>query len=176
VALDYDDKNVQIGFADGTTGLIPYDGYKWANRQLPGAVWGPRPTTPQEVVKPGDVFYVEPLPAPAKANEFGLRQVPEVNGAIVVMDPHTGWLKALVGGRDYGRSQLNHALAKRQPGSSFKPFVYAAAGQWLHPGQQGAGRAVRTDRARMPIWRPENFEKGDYLGDTTKAGPELPRI
>ena len=47
--------------------------------------------------------------------------------ALVVLDPHTGWLKALVGGRDYGRSQLNHVLAKRQPGSSFKPFVYAAA-------------------------------------------------
>ncbi len=55
--------------------------------------------------------------------------------ALVVLDPHTGWLKALVGGRDYGRSQLNHALAKRQPGSSFKPFVYAAAlsPAWMDP-------------------------------------------
>src|ERR1700712_4544837 len=51
VALDYRGKDIRIGFADGTAGLLTYDGYKWANRQLPGAVWGPRPTTPQEVVK-----------------------------------------------------------------------------------------------------------------------------
>ncbi len=54
-------------------------------------------------------------------------QVPQAQVAIVVLDPHTGEIKALVGGRDYGESQLNHVLARRQPGSAFKPFVYAAA-------------------------------------------------
>ena len=53
--------------------------------------------------------------------------VPQAQAAIVVLDPHTGEIKALVGGRDYGQSQLNHILARRQPGSAFKPFVYAAA-------------------------------------------------
>ncbi len=53
--------------------------------------------------------------------------VPPVQVALVALDPHTGEIRALVGGRDYGESQLNHALAKRQPGSAFKPFVYAAA-------------------------------------------------
>ena len=53
--------------------------------------------------------------------------VPQVQAAMVVMDPHTGEIRALVGGRNYGESQLNHALARRQPGSVFKPFVYAAA-------------------------------------------------
>ncbi len=54
-------------------------------------------------------------------------QVPAVQAALVAMDPHTGEIRALIGGRDYGESQLNHALARRQPGSAFKPFVYAAA-------------------------------------------------
>ena len=53
--------------------------------------------------------------------------VPQAQMAMVVLDPHTGEIRALVGGRDYGESQLNHALARRQPGSVFKPFVYAAA-------------------------------------------------
>ena len=53
--------------------------------------------------------------------------VPQAQAAIVVLDPHTGEIKALVGGRDYGQSQLNHIFARRQPGSAFKPFVYAAA-------------------------------------------------
>jgi penicillin-binding protein 1B len=53
--------------------------------------------------------------------------VPQVQVALVVLDPHTGEIRALVGGRNYGESQLNHAVARRQPGSVFKPFVYAAA-------------------------------------------------
>jgi penicillin-binding protein 1A len=68
------------------------------------------------------------LPAPAKAGEFGLRQVPEINGAIVVMDPHTGRVLAMSGGFSYASSQFDRAMqAQRQPGSSFKPFVYATA-------------------------------------------------
>ena len=88
---------------------------------------GAAPTKPQEVVKPGDVIYVEPMPAPAR-RDYGLRQVPEVNGAIVAMDPHTGRVLALSGGFSYASSQFDRAMqAMRQPGSSFKPFVYAAA-------------------------------------------------
>src|SRR5260370_36767862 len=53
--------------------------------------------------------------------------IPQAQGALVALDPRTGEIKAVIGGRDYGQSQLNHALAHRQPGSVFKPFVYAAA-------------------------------------------------
>ena len=143
-------RHARIGFADGTTGTIPYDGYKWAHRQLPGAVWGPTPAGPQEVVKPGDAVFVEPMTdadgKPGKPGEYGLRQVPEVNGAIVVMDPHTGRVLALSGGFSYASSQFDRAMqAQRQPGSSFKPFVYAAAlDNGYTPGQQGAGCAVRN--------------------------------
>src|SRR5260370_42428680 len=53
--------------------------------------------------------------------------IPQAQAALVALDPRTGEIKAVIGGRDYGQSQLNHALAHRQPGSVFKPFVYAAA-------------------------------------------------
>ncbi len=91
--------------------------------------------------------------------------------ALVVLDPHTGWLKAMVGGRDYGRSQLNHALAKRQPGSSFKPFVYAAA---LTSGVDGSQPLITpattlhdeptTFQFGDMTYEPENF-KQEYFGE-----------
>jgi penicillin-binding protein 1B len=93
--------------------------------------------------------------------------------ALVVLDPHTGWLKALVGGRDYGRSQLNHVLARRQPGSSFKPFVYAAA---LSSGVDGSQPLITpasmlhdeptTFQFGDISYQPENF-KQEYYGDVT---------
>jgi penicillin-binding protein 1B len=93
--------------------------------------------------------------------------------ALVVLDPHTGWLKALVGGRDYGRSQLNHALAKRQPGSSFKPFVYAAA---LNSGVDGSQPLITpvtvlndeptTFQFGSLNYEPENY-KQEYYGEVT---------
>ncbi len=93
--------------------------------------------------------------------------------ALVVLDPHTGWLKALVGGRDYGRSQLNHALAKRQPGSSFKPFVYAAA---LTSGVDGSQPLITpattlndeptTFQFGDTTYEPENY-KQEYFGEVT---------
>jgi len=67
------------------------------------------------------------LKKPHRGKEAQVLDPLQPQAALVALDPHTGWVKALVGGRDYGRSQLNHVLAKRQPGSSFKPFVYAAA-------------------------------------------------
>ena len=77
--------------------------------------------------------------------------------ALVVLDPHTGWLKAMVGGRDYGRSQLNHVLAKRQPGSSFKPFVYAAA---LNSGVDGSQPLITP--ATVLNDEPTTFQFGDH--------------
>jgi penicillin-binding protein 1B len=93
--------------------------------------------------------------------------------ALVVLDPHTGWLKAMVGGRDYGRSQLNHVLAKRQPGSSFKPFVYAAA---LNSGVDGSQPLITpatllndeptTFQFGDKSYEPENY-KQEYFGEVT---------
>jgi penicillin-binding protein 1B len=84
--------------------------------------------------------------------------------ALVVLDPHTGWLKALVGGRDYGRSQFNHVLAKRQPGSSFKPFVYATA---LSSGVDGSQPLITTatvlnDEPTTFLFADQSYEPENY--------------
>ena len=98
---------------------------------------------------------------------------PEAQVALVAIDPHTGEVKALAGGRNYGVSQLNHILAKRQPGSIFKPFVYAAA---LDTGIQGGSRVLTasTQVVDEPTtfwfdgksWSPDNFAH-DFRGTVT---------
>lgn len=96
------------------TGVIRPSGVEWTRQRLAAAL------------NPGDVVYVERV---AGANgEFRLRQVPEVSGGLVAMDPHTGRVHAIVGGFSFDQSQFNRATqARRQPGSSYKPFVFAAA-------------------------------------------------
>jgi len=175
VALGFDQKAIQIGFADGTTGTIPYENYKWARRELKNANVGAPPQKPQEVTKPGDLLYVEPE---GKPGEFGLRQIPEINGAIVAMDPHTGRVLALSGGFSYASSQFDRAMqAMRQPGSSFKPFVYAAA---LDNGYTPVSKVLDAPFVMdmgpgQGLWQPDNFEH-DFLGDTTlRRGLELSR-
>lgn len=96
------------------TGFITADGVKWTRR------------TVDKAVSVGDVVYVEPLEG--KPDQFRLRQIPEISGAIVAMDPQTGRVYAMVGGFSFDQSEFNRATqAMRQPGSSFKPIVYATA-------------------------------------------------
>jgi len=175
VALGFDQKAIKIGFADGTTGTIPYENYKWARRELKNANVGAPPQKPQDVAKPGDALYVE---SEGKPGEFGLRQIPEINGAIVAMDPHTGRVLALSGGFSYASSQFDRAMqAMRQPGSSFKPFVYAAA---LDNGYTPVSKVLDAPFVMdmgpgQGLWQPDNFEH-DFLGDTTlRRGLELSR-
>jgi penicillin-binding protein 1B len=93
--------------------------------------------------------------------------------ALVVLDPHTGAIRALVGGRDYAKSQLNHALARRQPGSSFKPFVYAAALDSALDGAQPliTPATILTDEPTTfefdgKEYQPRNYEN-EYMGQVT---------
>ncbi|MCP5412565.1 MAG: penicillin-binding protein 1A [Alphaproteobacteria bacterium] len=178
--LGYAGKSIKIGLSDGSTGLIDYDGYKWAKPELANQRWGATPTKPDQVVKPGDVVFVEPMDKVdgGKAGAFGLRQIPEVNGAIVAMDPHTGRVLALSGGFSYASSQFDRAMqAMRQPGSSFKPFVYAAA---LDNGYTPASKVLDAPFVKdmgpgQGVWRPENFEH-EFLGPTTlRRGIEMSR-
>ena len=117
VVLGYGpDKSVEIGLDDGKRAQIPFGEITWARKELPGESAGATPTSPDQVVKVGDVIYVEPVD---NAGNYGLRQVPEVNGAIVAMDPHTGRVLALSGGFSFASSQFDRAMqAERQPGSS----------------------------------------------------------
>src|SRR6202008_3555638 len=102
-----------------------------------------------------------------------LRRRPQAQVAMVVIDPHTGAVLALVGGRDYGWSQLNHAVAKRPTGSIFKPFVYAAA---MKTALDGSPRVITpastvTDEPSSfaygdQIYEPRNY-KEEYKGEVT---------
>ena len=117
-----------------------------------------------EVVTPGDVVYVEPLKDKG-AGIYGLRQVPTVNGALIVLNPHTGQVLALSGGFSYDSSEFDRAMqAMRQPGSAFKPFVYAAA---LDHGYTPSSHVldapfVMEQGPGLPLWSPENFSHKFY--------------
>ncbi|MEI9993209.1 MAG: penicillin-binding protein 1A [Rhizomicrobium sp.] len=176
VVLAFDGNDAQIGLNDGTTATIPWSELTWARHELknsPSA--GPTPQRPSDVFKIGDLIYVEPLPD--KPGQYGLRQVPEINGGIVAMDPHTGRVLALSGGFSYASSQYDRAFqAMRQTGSSFKPYVYAAAlDNGYTPVSKVLDAPFEMNDGSGKIWRPKNFEK-HYLGMTTlRRGIELSR-
>ena len=117
--------------------------------------------------------------ARARPGTYTLRQIPLANGAIVALDPFTGHVLALSGGFSYGSSQFDRAMqAMRQPGSTFKPFVYATA---LDQGYTPISKVLDAPFAieqgpGLPLWTPENYEAGDFLGLTTlRRGVELSR-
>src|SRR5438477_9552507 len=177
VVLGYGvDKSVRIGLDNGLEVHIPFDQLAWARPEIKrSASVGATPTSPSDVVKPGDVIYVEKVDT---TGNYGLRQVPEVNGAIVVMDPHTGRVLALSGGFSFASSQFDRAMqAMRQPGSAFKPFVYAAA---LDNGFTPVSKVLDAQCAfpqapGLPMWTPKNFEK-HFLGlATLRRGITLSR-
>ncbi len=175
VVLGYGSEgSVDIGFDDGTRARMPFDEMKWARRELHDALVAAEPERPQQVVKIGDVIYVEPT----GHGDFALRQVPEVNGAIVAMDPHTGRVLALSGGFSYASSQFDRAMqAQRQPGSAFKPFVYAAAlDNGFTPVSKIEDAPVSFPQGPgLPMWTPKNFGN-KFLGlQTLRRGIELSR-
>ena len=170
-ALDVSDTGIRIGLqpdrdqsgavvADRRTGSVTLDGVKWTGR-------GPR-----SLVKPGDIFYVEPIPG--RQGEYRLRQIPEVSGACIAMDPYTGRVLAMVGGFSFDESEFNRATqAQRQPGSSFKPFVYAAAlDNGYTPASTLLDEPVTIDVGYGQYWSPENFEGESSGTQTLRFGVE----
>lgn len=157
------ENNVEIGLQGGSKGLIPFSELAWARKHMGGGT-GPAIIKASQVVNPGDVIYVEPLKEKGEGI-YGLRQVPTVNGALVALNPHTGQVLALSGGFSFDSSQFDRAMqAMRQPGSAFKPFVYAAA---LDHGYTPASRVldapfVMEQGPGLPLWSPQNFTKKFY--------------
>ena len=187
VVLETSDQSARIGLyparepggaltKDRVTGIIPLEGVKWA-KAAEGPTRGKAPTKVNQVLEVGDVVYVEPLNA--EQNTFRLHQVPEISGAIVVKDPWTGRVLAMVGGFSYDQSQFNRATqAMRQPGSAFKPFVYAAAlDNGYTPSTVVVDGPIEIDQGPgLPPWRPENYSTGKYYGPSTlRTGIELSR-
>ncbi|RME63169.1 MAG: penicillin-binding protein 1A [Alphaproteobacteria bacterium] len=165
----------EIGFADGSRGAIAFADMAWARRPLPQGRVGPAPEAVADVVRPGDVVIVAPTPAPAR---YSLQQVPAISGAIVAMDPHSGRVLAMVGGFDFAMSEFNRATqARRQPGSAFKPFVYAAAlDAGYTPSTLVLDAPFAMDQgAGQGIWAPRNSSNKFYGPSTLRLGLELSR-
>ena len=123
-----------------------------------------------DVLSPGDVIYVAPKDPKDLSGTWSLMQIPEVGGAIVAMDPHTGRVFADVGGFSFAMSEFDRAIqAKRQPGSSFKPFVYSAAmDNGYKPTSIILDAPIEIEQGpNQDIWRPENYEKENSAGPST---------
>jgi penicillin-binding protein 1A len=183
VVLEVNDQSARIGLQpardpggtvvkDREVGIVPLDGVKWAK-----PVNGGKPIQRvTQVLATGDVVYVEPTAK--EKGEYRLRQVPEISGAMVVMDPLTGRVLAMVGGFSYDQSQFNRATqALRQPGSSFKPLVYAAAiDNGYTPSSIVLDAPIEVDTgAGGAVWRPENYGGRFYGPSTLRFGLEQSR-
>lgn len=191
VVLDLTPKEAKIGLRPGKlgsgkfstdvkTGSIPFSEMSWARQSIKGQYLGPVVKQPSDVLAIGDVVYVEPVfnKGETTPDHYALRQVPAVNGAVIAMDPHTGRVLAMQGGFSFDQSEFNRAVqALRQPGSSFKPFVYAAA---LDHGFTPASLVldapfVMDQGAGLALWKPENYEHNFYGPSTLRFGLEHSR-
>jgi penicillin-binding protein 1A len=178
-----------IGFANGASGRIPFSEMRWARPRHDNGTFGPYPRGAADVVKPGDVVMVDPINA-AKAEVNGAKaaglytpglytlcQVPEVSGALVAMDPHTGRVLAISGGFSFATSQFDRATqAKRQPGSSIKPFVFLTAlDHGFTPSTLIDDSPISLPQGPgLPMWTPRNYTK---LGQEVRyRGPTPLRI
>jgi len=188
LVLEVNDAEAQLGFADRSRGRIPLYALGWARE--PGRdedgfpQMGPVIRRASDALELGDVVLVEKLVAEDAPDEtveddhYGLRQTPQVNGGIVAIDPFTGRVLAMVGGYSFQQSQFNRAVqARRQPGSAFKPFVYAAA---LDNGYTPVSTIldapfVASGDAEMRFYRPQNYSEVFYGPSTLRRGLELSR-
>jgi len=162
---DATDKRSAIALLkDGNQVRVPWSGIQWARAYISVNRIGDELKTVSEVIKPGDVVWL------AHDSEAGwsLAQVPEVQGALVSVNPNTGAIQALTGGFDFEHSKFNRVVqAKRQAGSGFKPIIYSAA---LDKGYTPASLindapVVFEDDALEGAWRPENYS-GEFFGPT----------
>jgi len=128
----------------------------------------------EDLLNLNDIIYVKKI----KNNEWSLKQLPKINGAIVVMDPYTGRVFAMVGGFSFKLSEFNRATqAKRQPGSAFKPFVYAAALEnGFTPSTLVLDAPFVIEQGKgLKTWKPENYGKQFYGPSTLRTGIEKSR-
>ncbi len=151
--------------ADREKGTIPLSEMKWARSGLSNV---------GSALKPGDVVYVEAVAD--KPGTFELHQVPEIEGAIIAMDPHTGRVLAMQGGFSFAESEFNRATqAWRQPGSAFKPFVYSAALDNGYTPSSVVMDAPIEIHAGNDVWTPQNYGGKFYGPATLRTGIEKSR-
>jgi len=175
VVLKVSQAQAEIETVDGEKGVLSLSDMKWARKNLKNQSVGGEPKSVAEVVKPGDVILVEKN---LQTGQFSLQQVPNVEGGLIALDPHTGKVLAMVGGYSFKKSQFNRVTqAMRQTGSAFKPIVYLAA---LENGYSPTDLIldapfVLDQGPGQPLWKPVNYSKRFYGLMTLRQGIEKSR-
>lgn len=162
IVTSVEKSGIMVLLRNGEEHAVAWDSMKWARPFLNTNSLGPRPQQPADVSQIGDLIRVQ------RQEDDSLRfvQLPAAQSALVSLDPNNGAIRALVGGFSFEQSNYNRAAqAKRQPGSSFKPFVYSAA---LDKGYTAAtlvndAPIVFADDALSQVWRPKN-DNNTFLG------------
>ncbi len=154
--------SVEIETDEKISGVIEYKDISWTKKEF------------KNLLQVGDIIYVKKI----KDKQFSLQQLPKINGGIVVMDPYTGRILALSGGFSFKKSEFNRASqANRQPGSAFKPFVYALALENNYtPTSLVLDAPLVLDQGDdLKMWKPENYGKKFYGPSTIRTGLEKSR-
>ena len=153
---------VEIETNENRTGIIQYQDILWTKKEF------------DKLLKPGDIIYVKKI----KNNKYSLKQLPKINGGMVVMDPYTGRVLALSGGFSFKKSEFNRVTqALRQPGSAFKPFIYALAleNNYTPTSIILDAPLVLEQGSDLKMWKPENYGKKFYGPSTLRVGLEKSR-
>ncbi len=162
IVKEIDQFQTKIETINKSNGLINYNEISWTKKEF------------KDLFKIGDLIYVNKV----KDNYYSLKQLPKINGGIVVMDPYTGRVLALSGGFSFKSSEFNRATqALRQPGSAFKPFVYALAleNEYTPSSLVLDAPLVLDQGVDLKKWKPENYGKKFYGPSTLRVGLEKSR-
>ena len=161
--IELEKMSIQIKTEDEEIGFVDFKNVSWTRKK-----------NFDEFLKVNDIIYVKKI----KKNKWNIKQLPKINGAIVVMDPYTGRILAMAGGFSFKLSEFNRATqARRQPGSAFKPFVYAAALEnGFTPSTLILDAPFVMDQGEgLKTWKPENYGKKFYGPSTLRTGIEKSR-
>ena len=162
-SLEVEDNSASVVLQDGKQVTVPWRGISWAKPYIDRETVGPAPKAVTDVLSRGDIVYL----MPTTAGTFALAQVPQAQAAVVSLDPMDGAITSLAGGFDFSTSKYNRVTqAARQPGSSFKPFIYSAA---LEQGNTPAtiildAPVVINSSELEAVWRPHNYT-GRFYGE-----------
>lgn len=163
LVIAVDARSAQLVLADGSQQVLPFAGVAWARPYLKANARGAAPSAVTQVLKRGDIVRIQHGPDGA----FRLAQIPAAQAALVALDPDDGAVRALVGGYHFRLSKFNRAVqSNRQPGSSFKPFIYSAAlERGFSPASVVNDAPVEFPDPSRPngVWRPQNSD-GKFLG------------
>ncbi len=164
IVLSVDDNDAYAYTSAGNIAYLPWSQINWARRYISDQAMGAEPQNAHQILHEGDIIYI----TPGSEGCSWLAQLPQVAGALISLNPEDGAIRALIGGYDFYESKFNRVTqAKRQPGSSFKPFIYSAA---IDKGFTAASiindAPVVFDAPGLEdTWRPENYS-GQFYGPT----------